>query len=124
MRTDDGPERRNSPRTLRREEVSIQVLLPSADGSSPALVVATETVDLSPGGLRLRLPRPLQAHHIFDLCVELKEDPRRFLLTGETRWCRPCPDCPDHEVGITILDGEGTDFAEWTMLFDPPAPAD
>ena len=106
-------ERRATERFLRKESVSIQILLPDADGAACAKVVASETIDISGRGIRLLLPRPLEANRIYDICVELEGDPRRFLLTGETRWCRYNGERQGHEVGIEILDGEGTDAVVW-----------
>ena len=107
-------EHRAAARLLRRESVSIQILLPSMDDSRPAEVVASETIDISGQGMRVLLQEPLQTGRIFDICVELKEEPRRFLLTGETRWCRYSNKRKGHEVGLEILDGEGTDYAAWS----------
>ena len=106
-------ERRTSERFLRKESVSIQILLDDSDGSCCAQVVASETIDISGYGLRLLLPSPLETDRIYDICVELEDDPRRFLLTGETRWCRYNSERGGHEVGIEILDGEGTDSVAW-----------
>lgn len=106
-------ERRTTERFLRKESVSIQILLPDADGACSAKVVASESIDISGRGLRLLLPVPLESGRIYDICVELKDDPRRFLLTGETRWCRYSDDRQGHEVGIEVLDGEGTDSVAW-----------
>ena len=108
-------ERRESPRLARRESVSIQLLLPCPDRTGCQRVVTTETADLSAGGLRLRLAEPLAAERILDLVVELSGHPRRFLLTGETRWCRPDAG-GGYEVGMLIHDGVGTDYAEWAAL--------
>ncbi len=107
-------ELRATARLLRKESVSIQIFLPCDDGAHPTEVVASETIDISRYGIRLLLPKPLEAGGIYDICVELKDDPKRFLLTGETRWCRCNSEQQGYEVGIEILDGEETDFAAWS----------
>jgi len=109
---------RTTTRLLRKESVSIQILRPCAGDSCPAEVVASETIDISRHGLRLLLPEPLEAERIFDICVKLKDDPKRFLLTGETRWCRYNSERQAHEVGIEILDGEQTDFTAWSQSLE------
>lgn len=106
-------EHRSSTRLLRKESVSIQILLPCADGTCSAEVIASETIDISRQGIRLLLQVPLEAGRIFDTCVKLRDEPKSFLLTGETRWCRYNTGRRAHEVGIEILDAEGTDFADW-----------
>ena len=107
-------EHRAAARLLRKESVSIQILRPCVDATCPAEVVASETIDISRHGLRLLLPEPLEADRIFDICVKLRDDPKRFLLTGETRWCRYNSQRQGHEVGIVILDAEETDFNAWS----------
>ena len=52
-------ERRSTTRLLREGSVSIQILLPCMDGTCPAEVVASETIDISRYGIRLLLPEPL-----------------------------------------------------------------
>jgi hypothetical protein len=110
-------ERRAQRRWLRSESVSVQVLLPCGDGSCPAEVINTLTVDVSCNGMRLRVAEHLDSGRIFDICVEFRDQPRRFLLTGETRWCRRDPQHGEHEVGIAIHDGDGTDYAAWEAMF-------
>jgi hypothetical protein len=112
-------ERRNDLRQLRKESVSIQLVFPSEDGLCKPEVAAVVTIDVSQHGLHLLLDRPLEAGRIFDLCIELADEPRRFLLTGETRWCHAVRQADaQYEVGIQILDGEGTDFDAWARFFD------
>ena len=109
-------DRRSVRRWLRSESVSVQVLLPCDDGSCPAQVVDTRTVDVSARGMRLLVGEALEAGRIFDFCVELGDHPRRFLLTGETRWCRRQADQPRYELGIEIREGEGTDYLAWAEM--------
>ena len=110
---DSKDERRSAPRRLRSESVSVQVLQPCDDGSCPARVIDTQTVDVSAYGMRLLVSERLDTGRIFDICVELRDHPRRFLLTGETRWCRYHPEQGGFELGIEIREGEGTDFLVW-----------
>ena len=114
-------EHRTAKRLLRKESVSIQILRPCMDATCPAEVVASETIDISRDGLRLLLQEPLEADRIFDICVKLRNDPKRFLLTGETRWCRYNSDRNGHEVGIVLLDAEQTDFSAWSESVEEQA---
>jgi hypothetical protein len=112
----DHRDRRAARRLLRSEEVSIQLLLPSLEATGPATVVSSATVDVSVTGLRILLPRAVAAERILDLCVVLRGSPKRFLLTGETRWCRYSAERGGYEVGIAIQEGEGTDHSAWSEL--------
>lgn len=118
--TPDNPaskaERRSVPRRLSRESVSVQVLQPCENDSGPARVIDTRTVDVSSHGMRLLAAERLESGRIFDICVELRDHPRRFLLTGETRWCRYQPEQGGYELGIEVREGEGTDYLVWSEM--------
>ncbi len=119
MNRTEPNDRRVSTRQLRKEDASIQLVFPCEDGSCRPEVAQSVTLDVSIGGFRLLLSRALEPGHIYDVCVELKSEPTRFLLTGETRWCRYRGEHPGYEVGIEILSGEGTDFENWEAYFNP-----
>jgi hypothetical protein len=111
-------EKRTAPRLPRNESVSIQLMFPSEDNACAAHVADSVTVDVSKHGLRLLLPECIEAGRIFDLCIEIAGEPRRFLLTGETRWCHRLENNPNaYEIGIEILHGEGTDYTAWEHFF-------
>ena len=111
-------ERRAAGRLRLRESLFIQLLLPCLNDVCPSRVVDSVTVDVSKTGLRILLPEAVEAERLFDICVELRASPKRFLLTGETRWCRYDEEEHGYEVGIEIQDGEGTDFDAWTAFFN------
>lgn len=111
------PERRRATRIPRRESVSIELMLPSPEPSQGPEVVATETLDVSATGIRVTLGKVLDSGYILDFCVDLHDNPRRFLLAGETRWCQFNSESGRYEVGILIHDAEGTDSDQWFALF-------
>jgi len=93
-------------------------VFPCEDGSCRPEVAQSVTLDVSIRGFRLLLSRELEPGHIHDVCLELKQEPKRFLLTGESRWCRYNAQQAGYEVGIEILPGEGTDFESWEEYFN------
>ncbi|KOR31613.1 hypothetical protein TI05_12470 [Achromatium sp. WMS3] len=105
---------RSLPRIPRQESVSIQVLLPVPGTLNGPRVVDGTTYDISENGLRLLLSEPLEANRFFDLCVEINA--LRFLLAGETRWCRYNNVANCYEIGMLIYDCEGTDYTKWSTL--------
>lgn len=119
MSPNEPEERRAAPRLARSEQASIQLVFPCEDGSCRPEVAASFTLDVSINGFRLLLPRAVEPGHIYDVCVDLADQPKRFLLTGETRWCRYNEEHAGYEVGIEILEGEGTDFEIWARTFNP-----
>lgn len=109
-------ERRAAQRMRKQETLSIQLLLPCLDEVCPARVVETVTIDVSEAGMRILLAEAIEADRLFDICIELKDNPKRFLLTGETRWCHFDDALQAYEVGIQIYDGEGTDYDAWSSF--------
>lgn len=95
------------------ESVSIALFHPGLDAPLATQVVATETIDASEYGLRIYTDKPVDPDRLFDLCVELKGQVKRYLLTGESRWCRYNEAQQKYEVGIAIRNGVGTDSSEW-----------
>lgn len=110
-------ERRRNERLHRRESVSVQIVLPDSQGDSRSQVLETVTVDISREGIRLLMAAPLEQNRILDLCIEIEGQSRRFLLIGETCWCRYSDLEQMHEVGLQIMDGDGTDYPAWSEHF-------
>jgi len=110
-------DQRRAARVPRVESISVE--LRPRYGSDPldTRVVSTQTVDLSADGLRIRLASPVDPGCLLELCVVLRGCPRLFLLTGESRWCRPARDGDGFEAGFLIYDGQGTDYPDWAALF-------
>ncbi len=118
MTPNEPVDRRDSRRLPRKEPASIQLVFPCEDGTCRPEVATSITLDVSIHGFRLLLPKPLEPRHIYDVCVDLADEPKRFLLTGETRWCRYNEEFAGYEVGIEILEGDGTDFEVWARHFE------
>ncbi len=114
---DSKAERRSASRRLSSESVSVQVLQSCDNDSCSTRVIDTRTVDVSSHGMRLLVAERLETGCIFDICVELRDHSRRFLLTGETRWCRDHSEQGGYELGIEIHEAEGTDHLVWGEMF-------
>jgi hypothetical protein len=106
-------EKRRLTRFPLAESVSIVLFHSGKEASFEARRVSTETIDVSELGMRIRTKEPIENSLVFDICVELTGDPRRYLLIGESRWCRYNDQQGAFEVGIEIQNGEGTDCEEW-----------
>ncbi len=107
--------RRSKPRLFSNESISLQLTLPGVAGLDSGHVVTTHTVDISPKGLRVHFPEPVPADHLFDLVVELEDHHKRFLLTGEVRWCEQ-KGPHDYEAGILIHEADYTDYQYWNDI--------
>jgi len=114
---EEGWKRREGRRLTRRELLSVELRPSGADASASAIVVSTETMNVSATGLRILLPAPVAPDGLFDFCIEVEGHPQRFLLTGEVRWCHRLPGPETYEAGVLIHDGQATDYPQWAELF-------
>ncbi|PIP80289.1 MAG: hypothetical protein COW84_06040 [Gammaproteobacteria bacterium CG22_combo_CG10-13_8_21_14_all_40_8] len=111
-------ENRNHPRILRIEAISIQVLLPSFDGSEDSEIVKTTTLDVSASGLRVKTEQNLPVGNIFDICIQLTDYSKTFLLTAEIKWCTASSINNEFLAGLEVQPALGTDYLYWKRFFD------
>ncbi len=107
-------DKRRVPRIRCSEPVSLAVFHPAPGSTSECARAATETIDVSETGMRIYTKEPMEPDRLFDFCIEVRDQPQRYLLTGETKWCRYNAEKRTYEVGIEIRNGVDTDFAEWS----------
>jgi len=100
-------------RVARTEKVFIQVQRGGVD--LEGFVLQSTTRDISRSGFNARAEHPLQAEVILDVLVELPEYQQPFLLTAESRWCKPLDDGA-YSVGFVILDAQHSDYQDWIAI--------
>lgn len=113
--SDQTVERRRNPRLVREERLLMQVT--AIDDAPPPerMTSACRTVDISAGGLRLRLNEPVQAGSRIDLWVEVTGRSGKLLLSGEVRWSVQQDE--GHLIGIQLHERDGFDLLAWKALF-------
>lgn len=109
----DGNNRRTELRLTGRVAVFVETRAASPDGSSPAEVLACSGIDLSAGGLQLRLDRQLPVGSILRLGADLREH-GTFYVVGEVRWSRA--EGAGWATGFALFDSDGTDIVAWKEL--------
>ncbi len=97
-------------RIARSEKVFIQVQRGAVD--LEGYVLQSTTRDISRGGFNAWSEHPLQTEIIVDVLVELPEYQQPFLLTAESRWCKPIAQ-GGYSIGFVILDAEHSDYRDW-----------
>lgn len=107
-------DKRRVRRVRRAESVSLALFHPAPGSLSECIRAATETIDVSERGMRIYTDEPMAPNRLFDFCVEVGDQPQRYLLTGETKWCRYNEEKRVYEVGIAFENGIDTDFSEWS----------
>lgn len=81
-------------------------------GESEKILVC-QLLDVSSGGVRIRLDRPLPVGNILNLCARFASG-KVLCVVGEVRWVRPEKDvfC----AGFSLFESLGSDIAEWKLL--------
>lgn len=108
-------DRRAHARETRIERLLMQIA--AAEGA-PDLAGATlpaQTVDVSAGGLSLRLPRTLPAESHLELWVHITGDRGKYFLAGRVRWSRQDQGGVLH--GIELSPAAGDDLDRWRARF-------
>lgn len=114
----DAQDQRRHPRLQRGERLIIQIV---GAPDNPALnghVTSCTSVDLSAGGLRIRLEEPLGRDNRVELWVALEGRRGKFLLSGTVRWCMREETGDAYLAGIEINTGPASDTDSWKTQFD------
>ena len=109
-----SPERRQTARQPHEEPLLVQIT--AIDETSPpeGLTTTCRTVNVSAGGLRLRLNERIESGSQIDLWVEVTGRPGKLLLSGEVRWS--VQDGKSYLVGVQLHDRAGFDLLAWKAL--------
>lgn len=111
-------ENRRHPRQPQKEKLFVQAHFVADDPSLSGLTLPCSSTDISPEGVRTRLPQPLEPGTRLELWVKLAKSSHHFLLLGEVRWSNATAE-QEYETGIQLVDAEHTDFPLWQTLFNP-----
>ena len=77
--------------------------------------VSGSTVDVSASGLGLSLNCEVPVDSTLDLRVTLKDDFKKFFLSGKVRWCKPSSESGMFQVGVALHERTDvdTDLDNW-----------
>lgn len=106
----NGLSRRRHERTQTRGKVRACVKF-STDPSMEGKEFRLEIIEISPGGLRLRAPEPIEAD-AFDLLATIDGFPTAIFLCTSVRW-REVDEEGCQLLGIEIDDNEASDLDTW-----------
>ena len=103
-------ERRFACRLCRRATVCVERLAAAYDDSQPADIAVCDSVDISTGGLQVRMDQPIPAGTILRLCAQL-DDGEPLYMVGEVKWQNAAAQC--YHIGFELFDSEQTDILTW-----------
>lgn len=116
---DNYDERRAHQRFESSEEISLKIVFSSENPGLLGRTLSGSTLDVSAGGLRLALNHPIKVDSVLDVWVTLKEQKRKFFLTGNVRWCNESDKPGIYQIGLILRERTDTvtDFRSWQEAF-------
>lgn len=113
-------ERREDKREPQKSVLSVQIVFASTAPTLLGKRIAGSTVDISPNGLGILLDCEIPDDCMLDLWVTMKDDPKKYFLSGKVRWCRPADEEGMFTVGISMYERHDTetDLNEWKKVLN------
>lgn len=110
-------DQRSQKRHARKADAYLELTLDGEQGYIQK-VIACETVDLSPKGLKIYMSEAVEQGLISDVLVEISGEDGRFFLTAEVKWISPCGDDGWYFAGFEIFEADNTDYESWAQMIE------
>ena len=110
-----GADKRRYLRLPIETRVFVELEAPAPGNLGPGNIARCETLEVSEGGLRVRLCESVSVGAILQVGIELPGKDEPFYLVAQVRWRRK--DTEDDGcwlAGFEILNAEGSDVAQWS----------
>ena len=115
-------QRRNHQRLPLASTTFIELLAPGPGQSESGKMVTCSTMDVSRGGLQVKLSESLILNTILQIGVDLPNAADTLYLAGEVCWCQPSNDEQHPRMaGLQILHANGSDIDTWIALVEAMA---
>ena len=95
--------------------VFIEMVAEAYDGSQPAEILISNSVDLSANGLQITADQPLIINSIHQAAIKLDGPSERISLTVQVRWVRLDESDRQLHIGLEVLDDSDSQLAAWKL---------
>lgn len=109
----DYIERREYPRIAVERAIYIEVASRASRSEADSTIFRCETVDISVGGLRIRVPEPIVQGSKLNIGVPMDEWKENLELAGEVMWVGRADDDNGYWVGLQLEDTSREDMEKW-----------
>lgn len=106
-------EQRQEYRLDSKETVFIELASASPDGTQPAEILVSTSVDISANGLQVVVNQPLELNRILQVAVQLEDSDSPINLVTEVKWIIEDQVNQRWMVGLAMLESDDTRLAEW-----------
>ena len=105
---------RSEKRTAKKH--TILVCYSSQDGSKKEVKHTCKVEDISEGGLKIVIRRPLPLGCILPIEVQVADLNKIFQFHGEVKWCLEIDEAPTYFAGIKLLKIVKKNYQEWRKI--------
>ena len=106
-------EQREDWRVSSRATVFLELAAPDPVTGEAAKILVCQLLDVSAGGMRIRLDRALAAGSILNLCARFASG-KTLRVVGEVRWVRP--ESSFYIAGFSLFESAESDIVDWKLL--------
>ncbi len=106
-------DRRKHPRISVVRAIYIEVVRPGFRRESENPILRCETIDVSVGGLLIRVPQPIPDNTTLNIAAPLDDWKEELNLVGKAKWSKPAVEGDGYWVGLELQDSSAADMRKW-----------
>jgi hypothetical protein len=106
-------DRRKHARIGVEKAIYIELVRPGFRRESENPILRCETVDVSVGGLLLRVPQSIPSGCTLNIAAPLGDWTEEVRLVGQAKWSKPVENSDDYWVGLELHDTTREDMVKW-----------
>jgi len=112
-------DRRDAVRFESKEALEMKIVFSSENPGLLGKTLCGSTIDVSATGLRIELNQKIKMDSVLDVWVTLKENKKKYFLTGNVRWCQETDVSEYYQVGVVLRERSDTitDLVSWQDVF-------
>ncbi|VAW58626.1 hypothetical protein MNBD_GAMMA11-895 [hydrothermal vent metagenome] len=119
MEQQNFEERRGAKRQLTKEALNLKIVFSSENPGLLGRTINGSTVDISATGLRIEMKQKIKMDSVLDVWVTLKDNHKKYFLTGNVRWCSEENEDGLYQIGVVLRERSDTvtDLNSWRAVF-------
>ena len=112
-------ERRGATRYELKEALNLKIVFSSENPNLLGVTLCGSTLDISSTGLRIELNQKIKVDSVLDVWVTLKDNAKKYFLTGNVRWCNEMEVGGFYQIGVVLRERSDTvtDLDSWRSAF-------
>ena len=117
MANNDG--QRTHVRFKSIDDINLKIVFSSENPGLLGRKLDGSTLDVSATGMRIMLNNAIRVNSVLDVWVALKEQNRKYFLTGNVRWCNESEKSGIFQIGLILRERSDTvtDLHNWQQVF-------